>query len=77
MNRLRLKDLREDSELKQEDIARILHTSHVQYSRYETGIRYMPIYHLEKLALFYNTSIDYIVGLTNIKEPYPKNKKGL
>ena len=71
---LRLKDLREDKDLYQEDIAKLLKTSQVQYSRYETGLRYMPIYHLETLAIFYNTSIDYIVGLTNVKEPYPRKK---
>lgn len=75
---LRLKDLREDKDLMQSDIAKILKTTQNQYSRYETGIRYMPIYHLQTLALFYNTSIDYIVGLTNKKEPYPrKNNKGV
>ena len=71
---LRLKDLREDKDLYQEDIAKLLKTSQVQYSRDETGLRYIPIYHLETLAIFYNTSIDYIVGLTNIKEPYPRRK---
>lgn len=72
----RLKDLREDKDLFQDDIAKILKTTQAQYSRYENGMRYMPIYHLETLAKFYNTSIDYIVGLTNIKEPYPRaNKK--
>lgn len=72
----RLRDLREDKDLFQDDIAKILKTTQAQYSRYESGTRYMPIYHLETLAKFYNTSIDYIVGLTNIKEPYPRaNKK--
>lgn len=70
----RLKDLREDKDLYQEDIAKILKTTQSQYSRYESGLRYIPIYHLETLARFYNTSIDYIVGLTNIKEPYPRKK---
>ena len=72
---LRLKDLREDKDLLQEDIAKILKTTQNQYSRHETGLRYMPIYHLETLAIFYDTSIDYIVGLTNIKKPYPRVKK--
>ena len=70
----RLKDLREDKDLKQSDIAKILKTTQQQYSKYETNERYIPIYHLETLALFYNTSIDYIIGLTNIKEPYPRKK---
>lgn len=70
----RLKDLREDKDLYQQDVAKILKTTQSQYSRYESGLRYIPIYHLETLAKFYNTSIDYIVGLTNIKEPYPRRK---
>lgn len=74
MQKLRLKDLREDRDLLQTDVADILKTSQVQYSRYETGLRYMPIYHLITLAEFYNTSIDYIVGITDKKEPYPKSK---
>lgn len=69
---LRLKDLREDKDLKQINIAELLNTTQEQYSRYENEQRYIPIYHLKKLALFYNTSIDYIVGLTNKKEPYPR-----
>ena len=71
---LRLKDLREDKDLKQNDIAHILKTTQEQYSRYENEIRYIPIYHLITLAFFYNTSLDYICGLTNIKEPYPRKK---
>ena len=70
----RLKDLREDKDLTQIEVAKVLKTTQNQYSRYETGLRYMPIYHLETLAKFYNTSIDYIVGLTNVKEPYPRKK---
>lgn len=72
---LRLKDLREDKDLKQIDVAKVLGISQVQYSRYETELRYIPIYHLEKLALFYNTSVDYIVGLTNEIKPYPRIKR--
>ena len=70
----RLIDLREDKDLTQIEVAKVLKTTQNQYSRYETGLRYMPIYHLETLAKFYNTSIDYIVGLTNVKEPYPRKK---
>ena len=72
---LRLKDLREDKDLKQSDVAKILGITQVQYSRYETELRYTPIYHLEKLAIFYNTSIDYIVGLTHEIKAYPKKNK--
>lgn len=44
-----------------------------QYSRYETGERMIPLNHLIKLAEFYNVSIDYLVGLTDIRKPYPKS----
>lgn len=70
----RLKDLREDKDLKQEDIAKILNIKQQNYSRYEIGAVLISIEKLEKLALFYNTSIDYIIGLTNVKEPYPRKK---
>ena len=64
----RLKDLREDSDLQQSDIARILNTTQPQYSRYETGERELPIRHLVTLADFYGVSADYILGRTNTKE---------
>ena len=58
---LRLKELREDKDLKQEDIACILNVTQVAYSYYESEKRLISIYDLEKLADFYNTSIDYIL----------------
>jgi len=70
----RLKDLREDMELKQEDIAKLLGIKQQNYSRYEIGAVLIPIDRLDKLATFYNTSVDYILGRTNIKEPYPRIK---
>lgn len=70
----RLKDLREDKDLYQKQIANILKTTQQVYSEYELGIRLMPIDKLNILADFYETSVDYIIGRTNIKEPYPKNK---
>ena len=72
---LRLKDLREDKDLSQKEIAEILNVSQVAYSYYELEKREIDINSLKKLALFYNTSIDYIVGLTNNKEPYQRKKK--
>ena len=63
----RLKDLREDNDLLQKDIAKILGISQQYYSEYEKGNRTIPISHLITLAKFYNISIDYIVGLTNNK----------
>ena len=72
MNIHRLKDLREDRDLTQADIARVLNTTQQQYSKYEIGIRLIPIDKLNKLADFYQTSTDYILGRTNIKKPYKK-----
>lgn len=72
----RLKDLREDKDLFQKDIAKILNITQRNYSYYETGTSDIPTEILKKLAIFYKTSSDYIIGLTNVKEPYPrKNEK--
>lgn len=68
----RLRDLREDMDLQQSDIARLLKTTQPQYSRYETGERELPIRHLVTLADFYNVSADYILGRTNDKKFYGK-----
>ena len=64
----RLKDLREDMDLQQSDIAKLLKTTQPQYSRYETGERDLPIRHLVTLADYYNVSTDYILGRTNTKK---------
>ncbi|MDE6834935.1 MAG: helix-turn-helix domain-containing protein [Ruminococcus sp.] len=64
----RLRDLREDEDLKQAYIARLLHTTQQQYSLYESGQRELPVRHLVTLADFYKVSADYILGRTNIKE---------
>ena len=69
---LRLKDLREDHDLKQEDVAKILNISQTNYSKYELGKINIPINSLIVLANFYNTSIDYLLGITNESKPYPK-----
>lgn len=68
----RLKDLREDEDLKQKDLAKILNIAERTYSGYETESRWIPKEVLISLAKYYNTSVDYILGLTNIKKPYPK-----
>ncbi len=73
MNINRLKEIREDRDLYQKDVANVLNISQVQYSRYETGIRLIPIDKLAKLAKFYNTSIDYLVGFTDERKPYSKS----
>ena len=71
---LRLKDLREDKDLKQADIAKILNISQTNYSKYELGKINIPINSLIILATFYNTSIDYLLGLTNESKPYTRTK---
>lgn len=63
----RLKDLREDHDIYQKDIANLLGISQQYYSEYENGKRTIPIIHLITLAKYYGTSIDYIVGLSNEK----------
>lgn len=70
----RLKDLREDKDLLQKNLAEILGISQRGYSHYEIGDNNIPIETLKKLSFFYNTSIDYILGITNIKAPYPRVK---
>lgn len=74
MNVKRLKDLRQDKDLYQKDIAKILRTTQQVYSEYELGIRLIPIDKLDILATFYETSTDYILGRTNIKKPYERGK---
>lgn len=61
----RLRDLREDKDLTQNELAQILGIDQRVYSTYETGKRDMPIKHIIALAKFYNTSTDYILGVTN------------
>ena len=61
---VRLKDLREDSDLKQKEIAEYLHIKQNTYSQYENGQRQLPIDILIKLAQYYNVTTDYILGLT-------------
>ena len=62
-----LRELREDNDLKQEAIAKVLETTQEVYSRYEKGLNEMPIRHLIMLCKFYNVSADYILGLKQDK----------
>ena len=73
MERLRI--LRESKGKYQKDIAEILNMKQQQYQRYENGITEMSISLLNILADYYDTSIDYIIGRTDEKKPYPKSKK--
>ena len=61
----RLRDLREDSDKNQLEIAKLLNTTVQQYSRYERGERELPLHHFIALAKFYNVSLDYLAGLTD------------
>ena len=67
----RIRDLREDRDLNQTQIAKILGMSHTGYSKYETGENDLPTAVLIKLARFYGTSIDYILGETDETKRYP------
>jgi transcriptional regulator with XRE-family HTH domain len=69
---LRIRDLREDNDLKQKQIADHLMCDQSLYSKYERGERELPLAYAAKLADFYGVSVDYLLGRTNIKTPYPK-----
>ena len=68
----RIRNLREDKDMTQTDMAEILHCSQVCYSNYENGKRDIPTQVLLRLAQFHNTSVDYLLGNTDEKRPYPK-----
>lgn len=65
-----IRDLREDADLTQTDLAKVLNCSQVAYSYYEIGRHDIPTEVLIKLAKYYDCSVDYLLGLTNNKKPY-------
>ena len=65
----RIKDLRIDNDKTQEDIAKILNCKREVYRRYEKGIHEIPVWAVIKLAAYYNTNVDYLLGLTDNKNP--------
>lgn len=67
----RIRDLREDHDLKQEDLARLLNCTQACYSNYENGKRDIPTETLRILADFYDVSVDYLLDRTSSKKPYP------
>ena len=71
----RLRTLREEKQKLQKDIAKILNMKQQQYQRYENGTTEISITLLNILADYYETSIDYIIGRTNERNPYPPNYK--
>lgn len=70
----RLRDLREDRDLKQIDVANVLKIEQTQYSRYERGVQMMGIDKYIVLARFYNVSLDFLTGLINTPEPLDRRK---
>lgn len=69
---MRLRDLREDNDIKQVEVAEYLHVRQSTYSQYENGHRQLPIELLIKLAYYYDTSTDYLLGITDEHRPYPR-----
>ena len=72
--RLKIRDMREDNDFSQKQIAEYLKCDRSLYSKYERGERDIPLHLMVKLALYYQTSVDYLVGLTAEKKPYPRTK---
>ncbi len=70
--KLRIRDLREDRDLKQREIADFLLCDQSLYSKYERGERSLPLEYADRLADFYSVSVDYLLGRTSVKKPYPK-----
>ena len=70
----RIRNFREDNDLTQQDMAEYLSCSQVAYSYYELGRRSIPLDLLIKIALFYDTSVDYLLGITDCIKPYERSK---
>jgi len=73
MNYIRLKEIREDRDITQEEIAKLLEISQAQYSRYETGENLITVDKLDLLANYYNTSTDYLLGRTDELKTYSRS----
>ena len=71
---LRIRDLREDNDIKQKEIASYLMCDQSLYSKYEREERPLPLDYADKLADYYGVSVDYLMGRTNVKTPYPKKQ---
>lgn len=72
---MRLKDIREDKDITQKTLSEYLNIKQNTYSQYETGQRQIPIETLIKLAIYFETSTDYILGLTDVSSGYPRSEK--
>lgn len=73
--KLRFRELREDNDMSQAEMAKLLNCSQQTYSRYESHTTEMPLESLVFLAEYYCTSVDYLLGLTDQRERYPKSKR--
>ena len=73
--RLRLRNLREDNDISQAEMAKLLKCSQQTYSRYEAHVTEIPLQSLIFLSNYYNTSVDYLLGITNEQKPYPKSNQ--
>lgn len=71
---MRIKDIREDRDMTQREIAELLHIRQNTFSQYENEIRGIPVEILKELAIIFDTSTDYILGLTDEKKPYTRAK---
>lgn len=71
----RIRDLREDTDLRQQDMAEYLQCTQVCYSYYESGKRDIPTDVLIRIARYYDVSVDYLLGLTDRREAYPARKQ--
>ena len=72
---MRIRDLREDNDMTQQQVADYLNIKQNTYSQYETENRQIPLDVLMALAALYKTSTDYLLGITDCRTPYPKTKK--
>lgn len=69
--KLRIRDIREDNDITQKEIAAYLMCDQSLYSKYEREERPLPLEYADKLADYYGVSVDYLLGRTNVKKPYP------
>ncbi|MDD5016882.1 MAG: helix-turn-helix transcriptional regulator [Eubacteriales bacterium] len=71
----RFRDLRKDNDLTQNDVASLLNVAQRTYSHYELGTANISVEYLSILAGYYKTSVDYLMGRTDVKKPYPKSSR--
>lgn len=72
---LRIRDLREDADMTQKEVAEYLNGNQSNYSKTERGLRPLSLDDAVLLAQLYKTSVDYLIGLTDVKKPYPKSRR--